>query len=561
MKTLRFPFFLSVTLTAILLTACGLGSRAVVSSMDEAEALLDAHPDSALSILQQLDSTRLFTRALRGRYSLLRTMALDKNYQSITTPGLLDAALRYYARHGTPDEKMKTLYYQGRIVLAGGNQNGAAVYYFRAEEYAEKVKDRHALGLLYLSTASIYSGVSNTKREKEYIEKGLSEFRESGDPMYEQALGQLAAPFVVLQQWDVADSLYRKGIEASASNRYAQASYLASFARMKVLQPEPDPAGAIALWNRMQQDCGLQLSLRDAGAYAYALTLLGRDEDAQRLLGLLAQRAEAFPAEVEPWIGRCADARGDYQQAYMSLNRARTAEDTSIQNILSESISDAISSYQEVSANQRHQRYREYIFALTSALLFLILALVLVFARKNRLKEEKAQIQGLCSTLEEEVAEQGAQAVALQQQLKHFQEIARQERVLRFRQAGRLRSSIWRLDNLGVPSWFIKDPSLAAMKEELSYVYDIDDSGEKLLGRMDRELGGVIAPLLDRLHLKGHPQEQLLLACCLLDLPSDLIGTKLGITPNNVRVRKHRLKEQIAKLNDENLDALFGVRR
>ena len=160
-----------------------------------------------------------------------------------------------------------------------------------------------------------------------------------------------------------------------------------------------------------------------------------------------------------------------------------------------------------------------------------------------------------------EVAEQGAQTVALQQQLMHFQEIARQERVLRFRQAGRLRSSIWRLDNLGVPSWFIKDPSLAAMKEELSYVYDIDDSGEKLLSRMDRELGGVIAPLQDRLHLKGNPQEQLLLACCLLDLPSDLIGTKLGITPNNVRVKKHRLKEQIAKLNDENLDALFGIRR
>lgn len=561
MKMPRFPFFLSVALTALLLTACGSRSRAVVSAMDEAEALLNGRPDSALVILQQLDSSSLTTRALQGRYSLLYTMALDKNYRSITTPGLLDAAVRYYGSHGSPDEKMKTLYYQGRIVLASGNQNGAAVYYFRAEEFADKVKDRHALGLLYLSTASVYSGVSNTKKEREYIEKGLSLFRDTEDPMYEQALGQLAAPFVVLQQWDVADSLYRKGIEASASNRYAQASYLSNFARMKVLQPNPDPAGAIALWNRMQQECGLQLSLRDAGAYAFALTLLGRNEDAQQLLGQLAQRAEAFPAVVEPWISRCAAARGDYQQAYASLNRARAAEDSSIQNILSESISDAISSYQEVSANQRHQQYREMIFALTSVLLFLILALVLVFARKNRLKEEKAQIQGLCSTLEEEVAEQGAQTVALQQQLMHFQDVARQERVLRFRQAGRLRSSIWRLDNLGVPSWFIKDPSLAAMKEELSYVYDIDDSGEKLLSRMDRELGGVIAPLQDRLHLKGNPQEQLLLACCLLDLPSDLIGTKLGITPNNVRVKKHRLKEQIAKLNDENLDALFGIRR
>ena len=198
---------------------------------------------------------------------------------------------------------------------------------------------------------------------------------------------------------------------------------------------------------------------------------------------------------------------------------------------------------------------------LSMILLALALALVLLNVRKNRLLEERAQIQGVCSILEKEVAEQESRTEHLQEQLMHFREVARQERVRRFRQAGRLQSSIWRLDRLGMPSWFKKDPSIAAIKEELSYVYDIDDSGEKLLHRLDNELDGAILPLLEKLNMRGKAQDQLFLCCCLLDLPSDVVSAKFGITPNNVRVKRHRLRDQIAKLNDADYNALFDIRK
>ncbi|MBP5625374.1 MAG: hypothetical protein J6W98_00475 [Bacteroidales bacterium] len=527
---------------------------------DDVETYINERPDSALTVLEGVDVSTLGTRALRARYSLLHTMARDKCYLGIRDRKLLEPAVQYYAHHGSPDEKMKTLAYQGRIAQDNGDQNGAAVFYSRAEEFADDVTDQHALGLLYLSRSSIYRAVSNTKKEKEYLEKALSVFREAEDPAYDVALGQMAGLCAMLREWDLADSLFVRGIAASRTKPLVAASYLSSYAHMKLLQPDPEPELAMELIDRKQKELGLPMSLQDAGMYAYALTLSGRSQEAQALLGQAKENAPSSLA-LDPWIARCATAVGDYKTAYEAFNRSHVAEEDNVHNFLSNSVAEAISDYQEKTINQRRTRYKLMMSFMCSILLLLTLALVLANSRKNRIKEENNRIQDICTILEEEVAEHGAQTADLQRQLMHFREVARQERVLRFRQAGRLRSSIWRLDRLGMPTWFKKDQSLNAIKEELSYVYDIDDSGEKLLNRMDRELGGVILPLLDKLNLKDSQQDQLLLAYCLLDLPSDLVGAKLGITPNNVRVRKHRLKEQIAKLNDPDLDALFGIHR
>ena len=77
---------------------------------------------------------------------LLRTMAQAKCYDDITAPGLLDDA-SWFDRHGSPNENMKLWYYRGRIQSDLGNVNDAAIAYSRAESFAEKVQDQHALGL------------------------------------------------------------------------------------------------------------------------------------------------------------------------------------------------------------------------------------------------------------------------------------------------------------------------------------------------------------------------------------------------------------------------------
>lgn len=562
MKTTRFIFFPVLIIVALLPAACNPSLRSrTAATLDDVESYINERPDSALAVLEGVDSAALTTRAIRARYSLLHMMALDKCYKDITAPGLLDEASEWYEHHGTADEKMKVLYYQGRIAQDCKDQNSAAVYYMRAEEYSEDVVDMHALGVLYMAEATIFNTVHNIEKEKEFTEKGLSVFRSIDDPMQDIALGQLAISYFSLRDWERADSLFRKGIASSSSNPYAQSVFLSNYARMKVLQPEPEPDAAIALLDRKQKDLGQKFSLQDAGAYAYALTLLGRTREAEGILNQLEKLAATSPMTVEKWMSRCAFASGDYEQAYISLNRTHLSEESVIQETLSDSVLEAISAYNNMAAGQKRMQYRINMAVLTIILLFLLLLLTLSLLRKNKIESERSRILDLYSTLEREAADQENNCLELQRQLNNVREIARKERVLRFRQAGRLRSSIWRLDHLGMPTWFTKDQSILSIKEELSYVYDIDDSADKLVRRLDRELDGIITPLLERLNMMDKPKEQLFLCCCLLEIPTDIIASRLGITPNNVRVKKYRLKDQIAKLNNADYDSLFAIRR
>ena len=219
MKTQRYGYHLFALITAVtFIVACG-------PSLKQRVAATLERPDSALAVLEGVDSAALTTRAIRARYSLLHVMALDKCYKDITAPGLLDEASEWYEHHGTADEKMKVLYYQGRIAQDCKDQNSAAVYYMRAEEYSEDVVDKHALGVLYMAEATIFNTVHNIEKEKEFTEKGLSVFRSIDDPMQDIALGQLAISYFSLRDWERADSLFRKGIEGSAARARAGCCY------------------------------------------------------------------------------------------------------------------------------------------------------------------------------------------------------------------------------------------------------------------------------------------------------------------------------------------------
>ena len=170
MVRFRLPrIMVSVAIIAALLVSCerSRSDSRVSATLDDVESYINDHPDSALAVLRSVDTTALHTRALRARYSLLRVMALDKCFEDITRPGLLDPAVNWYERHGSADECFKTCHYSGRIAQDRGDKIGAAMGYARAEKLSDKVKDRHALGLMYLAFGSLYNSVHNSQKELE----------------------------------------------------------------------------------------------------------------------------------------------------------------------------------------------------------------------------------------------------------------------------------------------------------------------------------------------------------------------------------------------------------
>ena len=109
--------------------------------LDFAETRMETRPDSALSILKGIDKSALNSNKDRARYALLMSMALDKNYIDTTSFDILQPAIDYYLEKGTPDEKLRTYYYQGRIFQNQGNKESALNAFMKGIETNKQYTD------------------------------------------------------------------------------------------------------------------------------------------------------------------------------------------------------------------------------------------------------------------------------------------------------------------------------------------------------------------------------------------------------------------------------------
>ncbi len=130
-------------------------NSAVDRQMTTAENLMAQHPDSALSVLDGIDTKLLGTKAEKARYALLMSQALDKNYIDATNFDVLQPTIDYYPDNGTPDKKLKTYYYQGRIYQNKCDYDNAMLSFINARE-VENITDTLALAHLLVAQGTLY---------------------------------------------------------------------------------------------------------------------------------------------------------------------------------------------------------------------------------------------------------------------------------------------------------------------------------------------------------------------------------------------------------------------
>ena len=140
---------------ALLLVGCHSDPRQV-ELVDRAEAVMDSIPETALALLDSVDSHRL-VRADNARYALLRTQALDKNYVDVTNDSLINIAVDYYT-HSRHDHHYKMLahYYHGRILYNAGDYARSIVALLKAEKVAIELNDHYWIGRADEQIANIY---------------------------------------------------------------------------------------------------------------------------------------------------------------------------------------------------------------------------------------------------------------------------------------------------------------------------------------------------------------------------------------------------------------------
>lgn len=175
-KTLSYLIFFCLVIT--LLPGCAI-RQDFCKRLDSIASYIDERPDSALAALDTLRSEKIRSRKDKAKYSLLYSMALDKTDCELTTDSIIAPAVDWYSRHGSPDERLKAYYYQGRVYENAGDFESAMESFLKAEEYAGQVKDCSAAGRLFFAKGRIYlslfdleSAISNIKSAGYYSLKG-----------------------------------------------------------------------------------------------------------------------------------------------------------------------------------------------------------------------------------------------------------------------------------------------------------------------------------------------------------------------------------------------------
>ena len=154
MKSIFHLSMLTLLLLACCITSCS--NSKPQETLNHAESLMEAHPDSALILLEEINKSELVSKKEQARYALLMSMALDKNYIDTTTFDILQPAIDYYIEKGNANDKLRTYYYQGRIFQNQGNKDNALSSFIKGIDVSHESNDSLCIARTLVAQGGLY---------------------------------------------------------------------------------------------------------------------------------------------------------------------------------------------------------------------------------------------------------------------------------------------------------------------------------------------------------------------------------------------------------------------
>lgn len=138
--------------------------------ISRAESLLRSRPDSALAILDNLQQEKEeWSTALKMRYDLVYAENQNQAFIPFTTDSIILAVARYYDRHGSPNERMRTYYMVGCAYRDMGDAPTALKYFRTAAEAADPASencDKITLNRVHAQIAKLFHNVASFEEEQ-----------------------------------------------------------------------------------------------------------------------------------------------------------------------------------------------------------------------------------------------------------------------------------------------------------------------------------------------------------------------------------------------------------
>ena len=147
--------YIAIAIACILsLQSCRTGG--VSAELDYIETYINEYPDSALSVLQNINEDLLHGRSNRNHYNLLLAQAKDKCFIDETEDSVMLSVVNYYSNRRDEEKLFRAYYYLGRIRQNAGRYTESIMSYLDAEQLIDYSDNELQKGLLYAHFGKLY---------------------------------------------------------------------------------------------------------------------------------------------------------------------------------------------------------------------------------------------------------------------------------------------------------------------------------------------------------------------------------------------------------------------
>ena len=229
-----------VCAAAVVLLSCSKADLETERTLEDVASFIEERPDSALTILDTMDSFSLTTSALKARHSLLLAMARDKNYIDDTTDSIIAPAVSWYRRHGSADEKLLMNYYRGRIAMNAGDYETAMRWFADGSRFSEKARNKVWSGRLCNAKSQVYQHLFDSSSAIDAALRSADYYAAAGElSRYYDAINNVAC--VYEQLLDTANALHYLGILRDNWDELDESQHSCYYAGMLSISSDKKP--------------------------------------------------------------------------------------------------------------------------------------------------------------------------------------------------------------------------------------------------------------------------------------------------------------------------------
>ena len=230
----------AICAAAVVLLSCSKADLETVRTLEDVASFIEERPDSALTILDTMDSFSLTTSALKARHSLLLAMARDKNYIDDTTDSIIAPAVSWYRRHGSADEKLLMNYYRGRIAMNVGDYETAMRWFADGSRFSEKARNKVWSGRLCNAKFQVYQHLFDSSSAIDAALRSADYYAAAGElSRYYDAINNVAC--VYEQLLDTANALHYLGILRDNWDELDESQHSCYYAGMLSISSDKKP--------------------------------------------------------------------------------------------------------------------------------------------------------------------------------------------------------------------------------------------------------------------------------------------------------------------------------